>query len=196
MNNPLPQWPSVRHMVVGTIITVKNNDQQYEYRLTVPYGDVTNGGNSYYNTFKPAYSPRQMLQLGVFGGCIINDCRGEFPHEWFAHVLLSPFPDKYYNRFGVLCYNQKDITQLNAKVFPRMLENNPDPRGWFQWYCRYYLGRRIPAIDRIQITRWHSIRRIMNRVFTNCHRHKKMLTKSWQILLSYSYNVNYASNPM
>ena len=65
-----------------------------------------------------------------------------------------------------------------------------DPRGWFQWYCRYAIGRRISEIDIIQINRWKAygprhiggIKKNCPKKFFNCRK------KQRQALLQWAYN--------
>lgn len=113
--------------------------------------------------FKPDLTPKEMLELGVFGGRYMTDCRDEFPESWFKKAKLSPhFHDPKLNYFGVNA--SQPLSVWRAKGWIR----DEDPRGWFQWYCRYYRGRRIPGYDEWQIGRWKAIRRHISQVRKNC----------------------------
>lgn len=124
----------------------------YEYTLEAA------PGRQFAVAFRPALSPEQMLRAGVFEGKYLNDCMEEFPREWYAAALragrLSPEgPNPRLNAFGVK-------SRLSLREWKRrgwVLAH--DPRGWFQWYCRYWLGRRVPDIDAVQIARWRSFAR-------------------------------------
>lgn len=105
-----------------------------------------------------------MLKLGVFGGWYLNDCQGEFPNEWFSHARLSDHgPDADYNYFEVTASQPLKVWQEKGWIYP------DDPRGWFQWYARYYMGRRLPEEDARQIKRWKAIRRHIAQVTKACH---------------------------
>ena len=119
----------------------------YAYDLTAPSGADFDEG------FAPDLSPREMLHLGVFGGCYMTDCRDEFPGDWFDGAKLSPGkPDAKLNYFGIKASQPLSEWQRKGWLHP------DDPRGWFQWYCRYWMGRRHMD-DARQIGRWRAIRR-------------------------------------
>jgi hypothetical protein len=119
----------------------------YEYILTEKPGE------NFDPDFRPNLTPKQMLELGVFGGKYMTDCRGEFPKDWFTHAKLSPEKyDKKLNYFGV------SASQPLAEWRKKGWIHKDDPRGWFQWYCRYYMGRRHED-DARQIKRWFNMRR-------------------------------------
>ena len=108
-------------------------------------------GRHFAPEFRPQLTPKQMLQLGVFGGKYLTDCRREFPGSWFARAKLSPAArDARLNYFGVNASQSLGVWQRSGWIHPQ------DPRGWFQWYCRYYMGRRT-ADDRRQIRRWKAM---------------------------------------
>jgi hypothetical protein len=128
----------------------------YVYWRTKPIGREFRAG------FEPELSPRQMLALGVFGGKYMTDCRGEFPANWFARAKLSP--DRHraaLNCFGVNASQPLEVWREKGWIHP------DDPRGWFQWYCRYYSGRRHPD-DLRQIKRWRAVRRHISQLKKNC----------------------------
>ena len=103
--------------------------------------------------FEPQLTPKQMLALGVFGGKYMTDCRGEFPATWFVRArLCAERHDPGLNHFGV------NASQSLAEWRRKGWINRQDPRGWFQWYCRYYMGRRTRD-DARQIRRWRAIAR-------------------------------------
>ena len=140
-------------------ITVDDLMQQgYTYRLTEPEGE------NFHPDFKPELTPTEMLAMGVFGGKYMTDCRDEFPAEWFENAKLSPGRrDPKLNFFGV------DASKpLSYWVEKGWIWAN-DPRGWFQWYCRYYMGRRCPD-DARQIKRWRAIRRHLSQIIKHCDR--------------------------
>ncbi len=144
--------------VYKTHITVHDKMQHgYTYQLTAPIG------RGFAPEFTPDLSPQQMLKLGVFEGKYLTDCQQEFPKEWFTRAKLSPSgKDPACNFFGVAA--SQSLTQWRSKgwIHP------DDPRGWFQWYCRYYLGRRMPAEDLRQIKRWKAMRRHSAQIRQNC----------------------------
>lgn len=114
--------------------------------------------------FKPELTPKQMLELGVFGGHYLNDCQDEFPKDWFKNARLSDHgPDSQYNYFEVMASQPLQVWQQKGWIYPE------DPLGWFQWYARYYMGRRIPDEDQRQIKRWKAIRRHVAQVQKACH---------------------------
>jgi hypothetical protein len=142
---------------IGDIIVVHDKMQRnYEYRLVAPMGFGDDDG------FQPKFSPGEMLQMGVFEGKYCNDCRSEFPQVWFEHAKTSDTADSELNFFGVK--SRLPLNEWNAKGWII----GPDPRGWFQWYCRYYLGRRLAGIDAHQIKRWRGFSRHAGQVRANC----------------------------
>jgi hypothetical protein len=140
------------------IVTVRDKMQKgYRYALTAPTG------RSFDPEFKPDLTPAEMLRLGVFGGKYMTDCRKEFPKSWFARAKLSADGrDPKLNFFGV------DASQPLSVWRNKGWLHADDPRGWFQWYCRYYMGRRMPDEDARQIKRWKLIRRHVRQVQKNC----------------------------
>lgn len=113
--------------------------------------------------FLPELSPKQMLEMGIFGGKYMTDCAKEYPKDWFKNAKLNPeFHDPGLNYFGVNASQPLSVWRAKGWIHPA------DPRGWFQWYCRYYMGRRIPGEDDRQIKRWLAIRRHISQIKKNC----------------------------
>ncbi len=120
-------------------------------------------GQNFDPEFKPELSPKEMLELGVFGGKYLTDCQDEFPKSWFENAKLSPQKkDPSLNYFGVDASLPLKEWEKKGWIHPA------DPRGWFQWYCRYYYGRRIPEEDHRQIKRWKAIKRHIGAIKKNC----------------------------
>ena len=140
------------------IVVVNDRMQQgYQYECVAPIGRGFDAG------FTPELTPRDVLRLGVFCGKYMTDTRDEFPANWFTHArLASNRRDCSLNCFGVDASQPLSIWQAKGWIHP------DDPRGWFQWYCRYYMGRRMPEEDRRQIKRWKAIRRHVRQIERNC----------------------------
>jgi len=138
-------------------ITVNDKLQRgYRYVLTEPIG------RNFDPEFRPELTPKQMLALGVFCGKYMTDCRKEFPDSWFSGARLSPSRDCSLNYFGIDASQPLSVWRKKGWIHP------DDPRGWFQWYCRYYMGRRMPAEDARQIKRWKAIRRHVAQIKRRC----------------------------
>ena len=128
----------------------------YRYVLTEPEG------KHFDPSFRPELTPKEMLELGVFGGRYMTDCRQEFPADWFANAKLCPTRhDPALNLFGVNASKPLSYWQSKGWIHP------DDPRGWFQWYCRYYMGRRGPD-DLRQIKRWKAMTRHIAQIRKHC----------------------------
>ncbi len=149
----------------------------YTYYLTEPEG------KNFDPEFKPELTPQQLLELGVFGGKYMTDCQEEFPKTWFKKAkLCHEFHDASLNFFEINASKPLSYWQQKDWIYWE------DPRGWFQWYCRYYLGRRC-ADDQRQIKRWKAMTRQIAQIRKNCH--AKELTcrpKQRQALLHWAYD--------
>jgi len=142
---------------VGDRVAVSDRMQKsYAYRIEAPTG------RNFATGFEPRFTPKEMLEMGVFEGKYCNDCRPELPDDWFENARISDVADSSLNYFGVK--SRQSLAHWREKGWIV----GPDPRGWFQWYCRYYLGRRLPEIDARQIKRWRSFRRHAAQVRANC----------------------------
>jgi hypothetical protein len=132
--------------------------QNYCYELVAPIG------RNFDPEFQPELTPKQMLALGVFGGKYMTDCKREFPKSWFEGARFSSEGrNRKFNYFGVNASQSLAAWKKKGWIHPQ------DPRGWFQWYCRYYMGRRTDD-DARQINRWKAIRRHIAQVKKHCER--------------------------
>ncbi len=136
--------------------------KDYSYQLTKPVG------KHFAPDFKPELTPKEMLELGVFGGLYLADCQKEFPQAWFkgarltvGDVTVEANHDPSKNFFGLNASQSLAVWRKRGWLRPQ------DPRGWFQWYCRYYVGRRTDDDER-QIKRWKAIQRHVAAVKKNC----------------------------
>jgi len=161
-----------QRVVVNDLMQIK-----YIYLLTEPVGKNFDLG------FHPHLTPGEMLELGVFGGKYMTDCTSEFPAEWFEKAkLCSKFHDPNLNYFGVNASQPLSVWQEKGWI------NSEDPRGWFQWYCRYFMGRRLPDDER-QIKRWRAMRRHVVQIRQNCSEGDiNCRRRQRQALLHWSYD--------
>jgi len=161
------------------IVTVNDRMQRgYRYELTA------RPGRDFDPEFTPDLSPAEMLRLGVFCGKYMTDCQGEFPKSWFVRAKLAPHGrDCSLNFFGV------DASQPLAEWRRKGWIHPDDPRGWFQWYCRYYMGRRMPEEDARQIRRWKAMRRHVRQIQKHCEPgHLTCRRRQRQALLHWAYD--------
>jgi hypothetical protein len=132
--------------------------QGYVYYLTEPEGRVS------HPDFRPELTPKEMLALGIFGGKYMTDCQAEFPADWFEEAkLCSERHDPKLNFFGVNASQPLSVWRAKGWIY------HEDPRGWFQWYCRYYRGRRCDD-DVRQIGRWRAVRRHSAQLKKHCRK--------------------------
>ena len=161
-----------RRVVVNDLM-----QKNYVYFLTEPVGE------NFDPEFKPELTPAEMLALGVFGGKYMTDCVSEFPKAWFARAkLCHERHDPELNYFEINASQPLGYWQEKGWIY------HEDPRGWFQWYCRYYMGRRC-ADDARQIRRWKAMRRHIAQIQKNCRRGDlDCRRKQRQALLHWAYD--------
>ena len=151
-----PSWS--RKLTKMKKVSVNDHIQRnYHYELVAPLG------RNFDPEFHPELSPAEMLRLGVFGGKYMTDCNGEFPASWFDRAKLATNgKDPSLNYFGVDASQPLSEWRRKGWIYP------DDPRGWFQWYCRYYLGPRSAEEDARQIGRWKAMRRHVRQIQRHC----------------------------
>lgn len=163
-------------------VTVNDKMQTgYTYELTKPKG----GKEEFAEGFEPELSPKQMLNLGVFGGKYMTDCKEEFPDSWFEEAKLnSEKHDPELNFFGIRASQPLSVWREKGWI-----NEEHDPRGWFQWYCRYFMGRRLEEEDERQIKRWRGMKRHIAQVEKNCEEGDwNCRKKQRQALLHWAYD--------
>lgn len=161
-----------------TIIATNNFQKDYTYILTEP------SGKNFHPDFKPHLTPQEMLELGIFGGLYYEDIPKEFPKSWFKNAKLSPDGKihKELNYYGINVSQPLSVWQAKGWIHP------DDPKGWFQWYCRYYLGRRHEDDER-QIKRWKAITRHAAQIAHNCRPNDQSCRKRQrQVILHWAYD--------
>jgi hypothetical protein len=185
----------------GDTVHVWNKmEKGYSYVL------AENPGQNFDPEFKPFATPGEILALGAFGGRYLNDCVLEFPAEWFWKAGLlgklapgaGPMGDVSLNYFGI--DSRLPLTQWKANGWvpgkKRMAgvkgilgdpKRNPDERGWFQWYCRYWMGRRVPELDAVQIQRWKAFKRHYGAVQKACGGDTECRPRQRQALLHWAW---------
>lgn len=117
-------------------------------------------------TFLPNKTPKEILQAGAFGGTYFRPIKSsvepnvefgdevwqEFPQDWFEGLNISTqVTSAVYrpeiNKYGVKCGASLQEWETSGWIRPQ------DPYGWFQWYCRFFQGRRTEDDSR-QVSRW------------------------------------------
>ena len=162
-----PQW----------VVVNDRMQRGYRYLRTEPPGE------RFHPDFRPQLTPAEMLKIGVFGGKYMTDCRAEFPADWFDGAkLCAEHHDPALNFFRVNASQPLAEWRRKGWIHP------DDPRGWFQWYCRYYMGRRGPD-DARQIRRWRNIRRHVAQLEKHCERRDlSCRPRQRQSLLHWAYD--------
>lgn len=139
------------------IVASSKLQKRYMYERTEP------AGKNFAKDFQPMLTPKEMLGLGVFGGAYFAEIPLEFPRSWWTQAKISKngIPHKELNYFGVFASQSRDVWQAKGWI------HKDDPYGWFEWYCRYYMGRRHKD-DVRQIKRWNMMRRHIAQIKNNC----------------------------
>lgn len=156
-----------------------------EYQTGYEYQQTESVGKNFDPKFKPDLTPKQMLQLGIFGGNYFVETPNEFPADWFKGVeyTATGHADKKLNYFKVNASQPLRVWQKKGWIY------DEDPKGWFLWYCRYYVGRRIPEEDARQIKRWGAIKRHVTQIQQNCSKGDKTCRpRQRQALLHWAYD--------
>lgn len=174
----------INQFKIGKEIVANNSFQkEYKYKLSRNYGDIKDLMNKYH--FYPFYTPKEMLEMGVFGGKYITEigAMAEFPSEWYTTAKLSDEYDANLNYFKIKASSSLKDWENNKWI------KGEDKHGWFIWYCRTFIGRRNINIDKFQVERWRKIRRHQGQIIANCEEKDLRCRRAQrQVLLHWSYN--------
>ena len=150
--------------------------------------------------FEPMFTPKEMLEKGIFGGTYFAELidHKDFPEEWFENIDESFYKsDKYLTKVNFFKIKSgQSQEEWEAKGWM----HKDDPRGWFEWYCKYFLGRRHEDDER-QIKRWAAFcgpkGRWRNIIYAKLHasgcgieNSQDVSRRIQQSLLHWSYMVN------
>mmetsp|Transcript_19022 Transcript_19022/g.47088 ORF Transcript_19022/g.47088 Transcript_19022/m.47088 type:complete len:353 (+) Transcript_19022:106-1164(+) len=116
--------------------------------------------------FHPNRTPEEVLRAGSFGGTYFRPIvsavtnvsysakdvlEDSVEKDWIKGLRMDMLTSKTYraaiNKYGVKCGGSLGMWESSGWITP------VDPYGWFQWYCRFYRGRRCDD-DARQISRW------------------------------------------
>ena len=137
----------------------------------------------FYKIFKPQLTPKKMLELGVFGGAYFGLKIKEYPKSWFTKTKISKNFDVNLNCFKIQSGLSREHWIKKGWIFKE------DPLGWFQWYCRFSMGRRLHHIDEIQIKRWKNFSRHVKAIKKNCEeRDLRCRKRQRQAILQWAYD--------
>jgi len=164
-------------MKIRKVTVIDLMQKNYTYYITEP------SGKNFHPEFLPQLTPAQMLGMGVFGGRYMTDCREEFPEEWFHGAkLCHERHEPSLNYYGVNASQPLSVWRKKGWIY------HEDPRGWFQWYCRYWMGRRCPDDER-QIKRWKAMKRHVAQIRKHCTpRDLACRMRQRQALLNWAYD--------
>jgi hypothetical protein len=167
--------------VTKTIIASNFYQRSYSYDLTEEEGVFCR------DRFNPFYTPREMLLRGIMGGSYFYSSFTEYPESWFKDIPLSPHYDEKLNRFkvksGLSIQSWREAGWIHEE----------DPRGWIEWYFRYYAGRRSEDDNR-QIGRWRAMARHRGRLLSQIRQGSESYLNddfgavTRQVLLHWSWN--------
>ena len=159
---------------VAPALPTSGGDEIYETRMPLPSREYLVAGKGRgalvfekeFAQFRPNVTPKEMLREGAFGGTAFRDYHSrvlgrpidveaelaELPEDWLERLdvdgmLRRDQLDPSCNKFKVKAGQSLEDWEKAGWIRPL------DPRGWFQWYYRFFLGRRS-ADDARQIGRW------------------------------------------
>ena len=156
--------------------------------------------NSLSHLFKPMLSPKEMLKKGVFGGTYFSNLNNlnEISPKIFDGLDKNLYCNKRYNT--KINFFKIKSGQSKEEWFKKGWINKDDPRGWFEWYCKFYSGR-IHEDDERQIKRWLAFcgpnGRWRNTIYSKIYKanleinfSKNLSIRIQQSLLHWSYIIN------
>jgi len=121
-----------------------------------------------YPDFKPNLTPKEIFELGSFGGTYWRPIKSKFfkntlrnrhkryPRYWWNKLpddwLFTPYKeyDKSINKYGVKVGTTLKFWESKGWI------NKSHPYGWVDWYCDFYEGKRSEDDER-QIKRWRGV---------------------------------------